>query len=771
MKKYNIESAVIPEAKLIPIVDSVKNGNTEAFEPLYEASKGMVYFICTQYADKDTAEDLMQDIYVKAITKIDQLKNSATFFGWLKTMTRNYCIDYLRKEKPVVMSAFTGYDDEGELKEMEIIDPHYSRSPEAMLDYKESIALMHKFINELNDDEKLIFTDAAIFNMSDSEIMKTYQLSRLKVKRIKEKAAAMLGVKYHEEEKRGADLRSLPISTMVGLLHASTAYAAEIPEDVSRKIWKNTITEVSRVASSSIEAGLSETVKTGKDMVSSNTVASKTAASAAGTGASIATKSIAMKAGIAALISASIVGTATIMNKTETAVIETTAAVKATTEATQEVKTSAFPDVTAEDYILLNTLSEALKANDKVKTITILEENFNQLYDLQFKKLQNNLLVFDGTDFVSEGIQEGLVLETNSFNADYKRYPNKVTYNVSAYYGTFHDMEANGELSSSIVWYREYRKNPTGEGTYTVATYKDGVTSGNLYSETYEIGNECKVVSRVESPWNHELNESASPRNIDISKLMLLDEATGDDPYLHYENITYTLEDEQEPVFYDTKNLLEMTNWELEEYCNHLVYKNEPGNHTEKKIIIPEGTDLNALWTEDIQEEIHKIIEAVYYTGYWDALNRYLNDMPISETSEQKVGHLIHFAVGSGLFKEQQAYENFYYVYEKDQFLKSINALLGHDLSKILETFLSSDGTTYMFEDGGDLGNEIPYVKIENSQITDYGFEILGKAGIADSSITEIYEEDNIIYRVFYNGDSKYPFELKYIAKDYSSRH
>ena len=145
--------------------------------------------------------------------------------------------------------------------------------------------------------------------------------------------------------------------------------------------------------------------------------------------------------------------------------------------------------------------------------------------------------------------------------------------------------------------------------------------------------------------------------------------------------------------------------------------------------------------------------------------------MPISETSEQKVGHLIHFAVGSGLFKEQQAYENFYYVYEKDQFLKSINALLGHDLSKILETFLSSDGTTYMFEDGGDLGNEIPYVKIENSQITDYGFEILGKAGIADSSITEIYEEDNIIYRVFYNGDSKYPFELKYIAKDYSSRH
>lgn len=59
-----------------------------------------VFLICMGYTkDIDDAEELAQDIYVKAWEKLDSLDQKRSAKGWLFMITRNRCIDHVRKTK------------------------------------------------------------------------------------------------------------------------------------------------------------------------------------------------------------------------------------------------------------------------------------------------------------------------------------------------------------------------------------------------------------------------------------------------------------------------------------------------------------------------------------------------------------------------------------------------------------------------------------------------------------------------------------------------
>lgn len=65
---------------------------------LYDRYKLLVLKVCYNYlADYEMAGDLMHDIFVKVIENAANIKNPAIFKSWLMTITRNLCVDYLRK--------------------------------------------------------------------------------------------------------------------------------------------------------------------------------------------------------------------------------------------------------------------------------------------------------------------------------------------------------------------------------------------------------------------------------------------------------------------------------------------------------------------------------------------------------------------------------------------------------------------------------------------------------------------------------------------------
>ena len=50
----------------------------------------------------DSAEDILQDVFLKIHSKIDTLQESAKLESWIYQITRNSIIDYYRSEKPMI---------------------------------------------------------------------------------------------------------------------------------------------------------------------------------------------------------------------------------------------------------------------------------------------------------------------------------------------------------------------------------------------------------------------------------------------------------------------------------------------------------------------------------------------------------------------------------------------------------------------------------------------------------------------------------------------
>lgn len=79
-------------------------GNGEAFDKIYELTKKDVYLSIYIYVkEKDTIEDLMQDVYMKVIDKIDEYEIGTNFHAWISRIARNMTINYCKKKSKMMV--------------------------------------------------------------------------------------------------------------------------------------------------------------------------------------------------------------------------------------------------------------------------------------------------------------------------------------------------------------------------------------------------------------------------------------------------------------------------------------------------------------------------------------------------------------------------------------------------------------------------------------------------------------------------------------------
>ncbi len=84
------------------LVSLYQNGNEEAFEVLLHRHKSKVYTaIYLIVKDRYTAEDLLQETFVKAINTIrgGRYNEEGKFLPWISRIAHNLAIDHFRKEK------------------------------------------------------------------------------------------------------------------------------------------------------------------------------------------------------------------------------------------------------------------------------------------------------------------------------------------------------------------------------------------------------------------------------------------------------------------------------------------------------------------------------------------------------------------------------------------------------------------------------------------------------------------------------------------------
>ena len=78
-------------------VRAVSRGDRNAFSLLYADYVRMVHAILLGRVPRRDVDDLVQDVFVTAYTRIGELRDPAAFGGWLGVIARNRATDHLRR--------------------------------------------------------------------------------------------------------------------------------------------------------------------------------------------------------------------------------------------------------------------------------------------------------------------------------------------------------------------------------------------------------------------------------------------------------------------------------------------------------------------------------------------------------------------------------------------------------------------------------------------------------------------------------------------------
>ena len=99
------------------LIRQLQSGEMGAFDALFAKYRGKILaYIIGMIGDRAAAEDIVQESFLKMVTKIDSIVPEKGVSSWLYRVARNKAIDGLRKRKSEVLPgpAFSGRDDSRE---------------------------------------------------------------------------------------------------------------------------------------------------------------------------------------------------------------------------------------------------------------------------------------------------------------------------------------------------------------------------------------------------------------------------------------------------------------------------------------------------------------------------------------------------------------------------------------------------------------------------------------------------------------------------------
>jgi RNA polymerase sigma-70 factor, ECF subfamily len=136
-----------------------QQGEVRAFEILLGRHRKSVYnFILRFVGDKETAEDLLQETFMRVIKGADAYKRQAKFTTWLYTIARNLCVDQTRRRKhrrhASLDAPMDASDDSGSL--MDVIASNEMASDRKSVN-KELFATMQRAIAGLSEEQREVF--------------------------------------------------------------------------------------------------------------------------------------------------------------------------------------------------------------------------------------------------------------------------------------------------------------------------------------------------------------------------------------------------------------------------------------------------------------------------------------------------------------------------------------------------------------------------------------------------------------------------------------
>jgi RNA polymerase sigma-70 factor (ECF subfamily) len=86
----------------VALVRAVLEGERDRFARLYEMYAPMVHGVLLARVPRDEVDDLVQDIFLHALKKLDTLRDAAAFGPWVAMIARNRAMDFYRSSRATV---------------------------------------------------------------------------------------------------------------------------------------------------------------------------------------------------------------------------------------------------------------------------------------------------------------------------------------------------------------------------------------------------------------------------------------------------------------------------------------------------------------------------------------------------------------------------------------------------------------------------------------------------------------------------------------------
>lgn len=163
------------------------------FEEVYQRQKNAVYgYLSYMTKDKDTAEDLAQETFLKVYLGLKGFKEDCSEKTWCLTIARNTFLSFARKKQPVLL----------EEADMERLGAGYESGPEEKLLEEEKAKLIREVLSSLNADDRTIILLRDYEKMAYADIARVTGLSETVVKVRFHRARLKYRSRY---EQRGGD--------------------------------------------------------------------------------------------------------------------------------------------------------------------------------------------------------------------------------------------------------------------------------------------------------------------------------------------------------------------------------------------------------------------------------------------------------------------------------------------------------------------------------------------------------------------------------------
>ncbi|QWF80742.1 ECF RNA polymerase sigma-E factor [Amycolatopsis sp. CA-230715] len=142
------------------LVARARQGDVRAYEQLVLRYQGPMFRLASRMlASRSDAEDVVQEVFLTAWRRLDQLQEDAAFVGWLYRTTTNRCLNHIRSRRPVVEADYETTES-----------PSAETRPEHAVQVSAQLAALEKALQQLTAEQRACWLLREVHGRSYDEI-------------------------------------------------------------------------------------------------------------------------------------------------------------------------------------------------------------------------------------------------------------------------------------------------------------------------------------------------------------------------------------------------------------------------------------------------------------------------------------------------------------------------------------------------------------------------------------------------------------------------